>query len=99
MGITATQARKQGSHEAGKGHERIAAEGAEQKIEPNHVGLKPVESLQKAECAAWIVERPASQNAESGGLDMIRREFVGQDGKAEKRIALQFLSNVKTVFA
>jgi hypothetical protein len=71
VGITATQARKQWSHEAGKGHERIAAKCAEQQIEPNHVGLKPVESLQKTECAAGIIERPATLDAESGRLDMI----------------------------
>ncbi len=99
VGIAAAQAREQGSHEAGKGYERIASECAEQQIEPNHVGLKTLESFQQAECAAGVVERPAAQDAEPAGLDVLRRDFVGQNGKAEKRITLQLLSNVKTIFA
>jgi hypothetical protein len=82
VGVTSAQAREQWSHEAGKGYEGVAAEGAEQQVEPNHVGLEPVKSLQNAEYAARIVERPASQDAESGRFDMVGRDFVGQDGKA-----------------
>jgi hypothetical protein len=99
MSVAAAQARKERSHEAEESDQRVPAKGAEQQIEPHHVRLKPVESLQKAEGAAWIIERPASQDVEPGGLNVIGRDFVGQNGKAEKRIALQLVSNVKTVFA
>ena len=47
--------------------------------------------------ATGVVERPAAQNAKPFGLGMVRREFIGQNGEAEERIALQLLREVKPI--
>ena len=98
MGIPPAQAREQRSHEAGESDDGIPSEGAEEQIEPDHVWLEPIDRFQEAEKAAGIVEGPAAQDVEALGLNMPLGEFVGQNGKAEKRIALQFLRDVKPVF-
>jgi hypothetical protein len=98
MRIAAAQSCQQRSHEAGKGHEGIAAERTEQQVEPDYVGLQPVQRLEQAERTQGIIERPAPLNGKPLGLDMICREFVGQDGKVQEWITLQLLCEVKPVF-
>ncbi len=98
VGIAATQACEQWSHEAGKSYQGVASERTEQQIEPDHVGLQPVQRLEQAEGTEGIIERPAALNRESLGLDMACREFVRQNGKVEEWITLQFLCEVKPVF-
>jgi len=48
--------------------------------------------------AGWIVERPAALYREALRLRVIVAEPVGQNGEAKKRIAFEFLRNVKAVF-
>ena len=98
VGIASAQAREQRSHEAGESDDGISSEGAEEQIEPDHVWLEPIDRFQEAEKTAGIVEGPAAHDVEALGLNMPLGQFVGQNGKAEKRIALQFLRDVKPVF-
>jgi hypothetical protein len=39
MGVSSTQACEQGRHEAAESYEWISTEGAEQQIEPDHIGF------------------------------------------------------------
>ncbi len=98
VGVTATQAGKQWSHEAGERNERVAAERAEQKVEPNYVRLQTMQCLEQAVRACWIVERPAAHDIKALQFDVIGRKFVCQNGKVEKWIALQLLSEMKSIF-
>ena len=98
VGIPSTQAREQWSHEAGESYDGITSEGTKEQIEPHDVGLNPIDGFQEAEETAGIIEGPAAKHIKALGLNMPLRQFVGQNGKAEKRIALQFLRDVKPVF-
>jgi hypothetical protein len=60
VSVAAAQSSEQRRHEAGEGHHRITTECAEQQIEPDDIGLKPVQGFQQSIEAAWIVERPAA---------------------------------------
>jgi ribosomal protein L44E len=96
--VAAAQTREQRRHESRKSHERVAPERAEQQVEPHHVRLEPVQRLEEAKDTARVVERPAALNREPSGLGLVWREFVGQNRKVEKRIALQLLCDVKPIF-
>ena len=87
VSVAAAQPSEQRRHEAGERHHRIAPECAEQQIEPDDIGLEPVQGLQQSIEAAGIIERPAAQNGKAIWFDMVRREFVGQNRQAEEWIA------------
>ncbi len=57
-----------------------------------------MQSFQQSKRTTWVVERPAAQDSKSRGLDVVRREFVGQNRKAEKSITLQLFRDVKPIF-
>src|SRR5580704_16361169 len=99
VGVAAAQSRQQWSHQSGKSDQWITAERAEQQIEPNHIRLKSMQRLQQTESTTRVIERPATQNSKSCGLCMGLWQFVGQNGQAEKRIPLQLLGQVQSVFA
>jgi hypothetical protein len=65
MGIAAAETREKRSHEPGESVERITAKSAEEQVEPDHVGLKPVECPEKAKSGRRIVKRPAAQHGET----------------------------------
>jgi len=96
--VTSAQTRQKRCHEAGESDQGITSERAKQQIEPNDVGFQIVHSLQKPEHAAWVIKCPAAHDIKSLGLDVVRREFVGQNRKVQERIALQLPRNVKPIF-
>jgi hypothetical protein len=98
VSIATTQASEQGRHQPRKSHERITAERAEQQIEPDDIRFDPVQRLQQAEYASRIIERPAAQDGETFGFDVVLWQFVGQNGEREKRIAPQLLRKVEPIF-
>jgi hypothetical protein len=58
-----------------------------------------MECSQKPVRAGGIIERPAAHYRESIDLAVIRSEFVCQNSQIQKRVSLQFLSNVKPILA
>jgi len=56
MSVPTAQARQQRRHQPAEGHKRIAAEGAEEKIEPNDVRLQPVQGPQQTNRTRGIIE-------------------------------------------
>lgn len=72
MRIAAAQTGEQRRHEAGEGNNRVAAEGAEQQVEPDYVRLKLVQRFQEAKYTVGIIERPAAQDIKSRGLGRVR---------------------------
>jgi len=99
VSVASTQARQQRSHETGKGDERIAAKRTEEQVEPHYVGLQPPQGAQQSVRAGGIVKRPGAHHVKPLGLGMVGREIIAQNGKVEKRIALQLLRNMKPIFA
>ncbi len=97
--IASAQASKQRRREAAEGNEGIVAERAEQEIEPNDIGLALVNGPDQAENTARIVERPAALHLEALALLMRIRKFVRENGQAKEWVALQFLRDMKSVFA
>ena len=97
--IASAQARQQRRHQSAESHQRIAAKCAEQQVEPDHIRLHALHGPHQAHDASYVIEGPATYNRKSLRLDVPLREFVGKHRKTEKRIALQFLRNVKSIFA
>jgi hypothetical protein len=56
MCITATEARQQRSHEPGECHNRFAAEGTKEQIEPDHIWLQPMQRSDDAKGTSRIIE-------------------------------------------
>jgi hypothetical protein len=96
--VAAANAGKKRRHQATECDHRISSERAEEKIEPDHIRLNPPERIHQPEDARRSVERPATIDCESFEFVMAVRKFVGQHRKAEERIALQLLGNVKSIF-
>ena len=99
MGISPTQARKQRRHEAAEGDEWVPAKGAEQKIKPDHIRLQAPDGSDQPIDRGGIVERPAPQYREALPLLKSCWELIRKHSKAQERISLQFLRDVKSVFA
>jgi len=78
--VAPAQAGQQGRRETGKSHQRTASEGAEQKVEPNHVRLKLVQRAHQAQHAAGVVEGPAALDGKTFEFLLFRREFIRQNG-------------------
>jgi hypothetical protein len=98
MCITTAQAGKHRNGETTESDDGIASECAEQQIEPDYVGLTTVQCTQQAEHAGWIVRRPATNDIESLQFVMLLRQFVSENRQTEKRIALQFLRDMESIF-
>ena len=99
VSVASTQARQQRSHQTGEGHERIAAKRTEKQIEPHHIRLELPQRAQQSVRAGGIVKRPGAHHVKALGLRMVGREVIAEDRKVEEWIALQLLSNMKTIFA
>ncbi len=98
VGVAAAETCEQRRHEPCKGNKGIPAKGAEQQIEPDHIRLQTVQSPQQADGTTRIIERPAAQDGKPLRLDVVWREFIGQNRKVEERITLQLLCDVKPIF-
>lgn len=62
MGIATGETGKNRGEKPGKSNQRIAAEGAEEEIKPNHVRFEFADRVQDVNRACRVVERPASLN-------------------------------------
>jgi len=96
--VTSTQTGEHGRHKTTKGDEWISAESAEQQIEPHDVGLQTLDGADQAKNSSRIIERPTPQNGKPLRFLVISRELIREYRKVKKRVALQFLSDVKPVF-
>lgn len=56
VGIATSETREQRRHEAAESNNRVPAEGAEQKIEPDYVGLQTVKFTKDAVHTPGIIE-------------------------------------------
>jgi hypothetical protein len=65
VAVAAAEPGEERSHESGESIERIASEGAEQQIKPDHVGLKLVECPEEPHGRRGVVERPATQDGKT----------------------------------
>ena len=99
MGVSSTQARKQRGHEAAESDEWVPAEGAEQQIKPDHIRLQAPNSSDQPIDRGGVVERPAPHYREALPLLKSCWKFIRKYRKAQKRISLQFLRDVESVFA
>lgn len=99
MGIVSAEACQQRSHQPAESYQRIPPECAEQQVEPNYIRLHAPQHPDQAQDASRVVEGPATHDRKSLRLDVLPGEFVRQHGEIEKRITLQFLRNVKSIFA
>ena len=99
MGISSTQAGKQRRHEAAESDERISAKGAEEQIKPDHIRLQAPDGFDQPIDRGGIVERPAPQYREALPLLKSCWKFIRKHSQAKERISLQFLRDVKSVFA
>ena len=99
MGISPAEPCQQRSHEAAECYDRIAAECAEQQVEPDYVWLEPTQSAHQPNDACRMVERPTSQHGKSIKLCLIGRQLISEDCEIEEWIALQLVRNVKAVLA
>jgi hypothetical protein len=85
-----------------KPHESIywlAAKCTEQKVEPYDVRFQLSQSKQKAKRICRIVKRPATSHVEVFEFGLRRRNFIGKNRQANKRIAAQFLGNMQSILA
>lgn len=98
MGVSAAQAREQRRHQSAESYQRVAAESAEEKIEPDDVRFQPMQGPQQVNRTCGIIERPATQHVETLGLDVISGQFIGKNRKSEEWVSLQLLSDMKPIF-
>ena len=99
MGITSTQAGEQRRHEAAESDEWVSAKGTEQQIKPDHIRLQAPNGSDQPIDRGGIVERPAPQYREALALLKSCWKFIRKHSQAQERISLQFLRDVKSVFA
>ena len=99
VGIASAKPGQQWRHQSTESNQRIASKCAEQQVKPNHIWLHAMQHLHQAHDTSYVIEGPATYDRKSLRLDVPLREFVCQHGKTEKRIALQFLRNMESIFA
>jgi hypothetical protein len=99
MGISSTEAGEQRRHETAERYERVSAKGAEQQIKPDHIRLQAPDGSDQPIDRGGIVERPAPHYGEALPLLKSCWKFIREHSKAKERISLQFLRDVKSVFA
>ncbi len=99
VGISSAKPRQQWRHKSAESNQRIAPKCAEQQIKPNHIRFHAMQRLHQAHDTSRVIEGPATYDRKSFRLDVPLRELVCQHDKTEKRIALQFLRNVESIFA
>ena len=99
MCISSTETGEQRRHEAAESDEWVSAKGAEQQIKPDHVRLQPPDGSDQPVDRCGVVERPAPQYRKALPLLKSSWKFIRKHSKAQERISLQFLRDVKSVFA
>jgi hypothetical protein len=99
MGVSSTEASEQRRHEAAESDEWVSAKGAEQQIKPDDIRLQAPDGSDQPIDGGRIVERPAPQYREALPLLKSCWKFIRKHSKAKKAISLQFLRDVKSVFA
>jgi len=99
MGVAAAQAGQQWSQQSGERDEGIAAESAEQQVEPDDVGLQLPERAQQPNRTGGVVERPAALHRKAIQFRLDWCHLIGKDRQAQERIALKLLGEVKTILA
>ncbi len=99
MGIASTQASQHGSEKPAEGNHWVAAECAEEQIEPDDVGPHGVEALSSDESRS--PDRRMTSNVERKSIQLVRvrGDLIRQNGEVQKWISLQFASDMKPVFA
>ena len=97
--IAAAQSSEQGCHQSRECNQRISPEGAEQQVEPHHVRLQPAQRFQQLVRTRSIIEGPATENRKAIQFRGLTRQLICQNSEVEKRITLQFLSNMKPILA
>ena len=75
--IAAAKSSQKRSHQSRKSNQRIAAKGAEEKVEPHYIRLAIAQRLQQAIRTRWIVERPAPDYREAFQFGMLAGKFIG----------------------
>jgi hypothetical protein len=99
VSISPSQAREEGRHEAAEGGERVPAESAEQKIEPNDIRLETADGSDQPIHRCGIIEGPAPDYGETFGLGPDLRKLIRENRETKERVSLQLLRDVKSVFA
>jgi hypothetical protein len=102
VGVAAAQTSEQRNRQAGKSTQRMVAESAEEQIEPRNIGLEFAQDAEQPQCARRVIRRPAAHDGETGKFALRavgRRKAIAENGEIDKRIALQFLSDVQPVLA
>jgi hypothetical protein len=99
MRIASAQAGEQRREQPQESIHGIAAEGTEEQIKPHHIRLQFSQLIQKSHCTEGIVERPAAQHRKVVQFRFRRRNPIGEDCQAKKRISAQFLGDVKAILA
>ncbi|MCU1300801.1 MAG: hypothetical protein JWQ87_1085 [Candidatus Sulfotelmatobacter sp.] len=99
VSVAAAQACQQGSEKSQESVDWIAAKRTEKQIEPNYIGLQLTDCLKQSNRTGGIVERPAALHGEAVQFGLRGRHLIGQNGKAQKRIAAQFFRNMQAVLA
>lgn len=99
MGVSTAKSCQQRSHQSSEGYEGVTAKSAEKEVEPHYIRLQTLDRGHEAEYACRVIERPATQHRKVPQFLMAPREFVGQNREIQEGIALQFLSNVESIFA
>lgn len=99
VSVAAVQARQKRREQSEKGIERIPSEGAEQQVEPYDVGLQLVDDAKQVHGACGIVKRPAAIDGKTLQFGHGRRDFIGENGQAQERIAAQLLRDVQPILA
>jgi hypothetical protein len=94
VGIAAGEAGKYRRKKSRESFEGIPAEGAEQQIEPDYVGLLLANRSQNVPSTCQVIERPTTFHPKSFKLRLGSINLICQDRQANKRIALQFVRNM-----
>ena len=99
VGVASAQTSEERSEQSQEGIHGIAPKRAKEQIKPHDIRLKFPELIQEPKGAEGIIERPAAQDRKVVEFGFRMRDLVRKDRQAEKRIAAQFLGNVKSVLA
>jgi hypothetical protein len=99
VGIASAQTSENRGEQPQESIHGIPPKRTEQQVKPHDIRLKFPQLIQKPKGAEGIIERPAAQDRKVVEFGFRMRDLIRKDGQAEKRIAAQFLGNVKSVLA
>jgi hypothetical protein len=99
MRVATRQTSEKRSEQARECDQRIPAEGAEEQVEPNDIGLELIDRTENSNRAGRIVEGPAAEDGKALEFGLRRSGFVGKDGEAEKWIGAKLARNMEPILA